>query len=198
MSGRPTPVSVVPLFRSRTQVLVLAQLLLVDTQRTLTELARAAGVSVTAVQVEVDRLEAAGMVSSSRRGRSRLVSASLTGPLRSAVETLVLYAAGPTVVVAQCLSAVSGVDAAYLYGSWARRYLREPGPPPRDIDVLVVGSPDRDDVYEAAEQAERRLAVGLPVNATVVGAAAWSAADSPFLRQVRSAPLVPLALDRVA
>lgn len=198
MSGRAAPVTVLPLFRSRTQLMVLAQLLLVEAELTLTELARAADASVAAVQVEVDRLETAGVLTSTRRGRARLVSASLTGPLRTAVETLVLYSAGPTVVVAQCLGRLDGVDAAFLYGSWARRYLGEAGPPPHDIDVLVVGSPDRDDVYDAAEDAERRLALGLPVNATVVSATAWSSADTPFLRQVQAGLLVPLDLGRAA
>ena len=47
----------------------------------------------------------------------------------------------------------------------AARYRGEQGRAPNDLDVLVIGSPDRDAVDDAAERAER--VIGLPVQATV-------------------------------
>ena len=44
-----------------------------------------------------------------------------------------------------------GIDALYLFGSWAARYSGVEGQAPGDVDVLVVGHPDRDDVYDAAK-----------------------------------------------
>ncbi|MFD0522871.1 hypothetical protein [Paractinoplanes durhamensis] len=65
------------------------------------------------------------------------------------------------------------MDAAYLYGPWAARYLGAAGPPPRDVEVLVVGAPDHRELADAAGLAERRL--GREVNVHCVSVAAWRA-----------------------
>jgi hypothetical protein len=55
-------------------------------------------------------------------------------------------------VQTEVLRDVSGITAAYLYGSWAARHadLRPVG----DIDVLVLGDPDRDQLYAAVGTTE--------------------------------------------
>jgi hypothetical protein len=45
----------------------------------------------------------------------------------------------------------------------------EPGRDPADIDLLVVGNPDRGDLYHATQEAARRL--NRPVNPVVDGPA---------------------------
>lgn len=40
------------------------------------------------------------------------------------------------------LRCLAGVDRALIFGSWARRYHREPGPLPQDIDLIVIGVAD--------------------------------------------------------
>jgi predicted nucleotidyltransferase len=97
------------------------------------------------------------------------------------------------------LATIDGAERAYIYGSWAARYRGEPGPVPGDLDVLVVGTADPDDVFEAAGAAERRL--GREVNVRIVTPATWSGpAADPFLQSVRTRPLVELDLtnDRAA
>lgn len=82
-----------------------------------------------------------------------------------------------------------------MYGSWAARFRGQGGEVPRDVDVLIVGDADDDDLYEAARAAERRL--GREVNIRGVSPPAWQEADSDqFLASVRSRPLVRLELDR--
>jgi hypothetical protein len=61
------------------------------------------------------------------------------------------------------------------------------GPPPADVDVLVIGEPSRADVYDSAEQAEQR--VGFPVNVTLSSPARWAAAPDALIQQIRSALL---------
>lgn len=75
-----------------------------------------------------------------------------------------------------------------LFGSWAARYLGEPGRAPNDIDVLVIGDTDRDLADDAAERVERRI--GLPVQATVRTRRQWESASESFIKEVRSRPLV--------
>lgn len=96
-------------------------------------------------------------------------------------------------VMGELLAPIDGIEHAYIYGSWAARYRGEPGPVPGDLDVLVVGTPDPDDVHEAAGLAERRL--GREVNARTVSPATWRApATDAFLQSVRSRALIELDL----
>lgn len=184
---------VLPIFRSQLQGELLATLLLdPDTEHSLSELARKAEGSVAAVQREVDRLESSGILVSRRVGRARMVRADLSSPLFEPLSELVVRTFGPPAVIAAELADIAGIDGAFLFGSWAARYHGETGPAPRDIDVLVVGSPDRDEVHDAALRAEGRL--GRPVNMTVRNAEGWAGAQDGFARQVRRSPIVPLPL----
>lgn len=193
--GRGSAVTLLPLFRSQTQALVLTRLLLGPGEESLTDLAGAVGAYKNAVKHEVDRLETAGLVSSRHVGRSRLVSVSAAEPVRSILLDLVLHTYGPLHVIGEELSSVAGITAAFIYGSWAARYAREPGPAPGDIDVLVVGDPDRDDLFEAVGQATARL--GKEVNVHVVTAAAWAKPKGAFLESVQARPRVEIRLDPV-
>lgn len=188
--GRGAAVTLLPLFRSQTQALVLARLLLGRGEESISDLAVAAGAYKNAVKHEVDRLETAGLVSSRHVGRSRLVSVSADESVRSILFDLVLHTYGPLHVIGDELSRVAGITEACIYGSWAARYAREPGPTPGDIDVLVVGNPDRDDLFEATGRATARL--GKEVNVHVVTAAAWAKPKGAFLAAVRESPLAPL------
>jgi predicted nucleotidyltransferase len=60
-----------------------------------------------------------------------------------------------SLVIADVLAPIDRIDAAYLFGSWAARYSGERGRAPADIDVLVIGSPDRDQVDDAIAEAEQ-------------------------------------------
>jgi hypothetical protein len=83
---------------------------------------------------------------------------------------------------------VPGLDAASIFGSWAARYHGQPGPPPNDLDVLVIGQPSRTQLDEAADRAERRL--DIPLNPTVRSRSGWNASADPLVRQIKSSPVV--------
>jgi len=53
------------------------------------------------------------------------------------------------------LSGLAGMEEAFVFGSWAARYLGEPGPAPKDIDVLVVGEAPLRSVRQACSDVER-------------------------------------------
>jgi len=119
-----------------------------------------------------------------------VVAANDDNPALAPLRDLVLIAFGPRQVVGEEFASLAGVEALFIFGSWAARYLGQAGPVPGDVDVLVVGSVDRDGVYDAAERAGQRL--HREVNPTLVSAPRWASGDEPFLRQVRSRPLVAL------
>jgi DNA-binding transcriptional regulator YhcF (GntR family) len=180
-----------PIFRSRGQAQLLARIFLrPDDRAPLGELARQIGVDPATVQREVTRLEEAGLVKTQRIGRSKVVEPNEQSPYFRELSGLLFKAFGPASAIGSSLERVPGVEAAFVFGSWASRYQGEPGPPPGDIDVLVIGKPDRRALARVASDCSQAL--GLEVNTTVVSSADWSTGSTPFLRTVKEAPLVPL------
>jgi predicted nucleotidyltransferase len=106
---------------------------------------------------------------------------------------VLLRSFGPRQVVAEELAGLADVEAAYLFGSWAARYAGQPGPAPADIDLLVIGGPDRDDLDDAVQRASSRLA--REVNATVRSTQWWRDGGDAFHAEVTRRPLVPVFAD---
>jgi len=101
---------------------------------------------------------------------------------------LLLRSFGPRQVIAEEFAGLAQVDAAYLFGSWAARYSGQRGRAPADIDVLVIGQPDRDEVDEAAQRAGSRLA--REVNVTIRSAEWWHEGADSFHNEVNRRPII--------
>lgn len=168
-------------------------MLLGDALETMSELARALGAPVPTVQREVTRLVEAGVLRTKSVGRARLVTAADDNPAVAPLRQLLLVTFGPPHVIAEEFGDLPGLTEVVLHGSWAARHAGESGPAPTDVDVLLVGRPDPDDVYDAEHRATARLA--RPVRATVVSEESWAASDLPFLQEVRRRPLLRLPAD---
>jgi DNA-binding transcriptional ArsR family regulator len=183
-----------PILRSAFQGELLAWLFLhPDQEFPLTELARRFGVSRPTVTREADHFISAGLVSDRRQGNLRFIRARTDNAVARPLAELLALTYGPVAVLGELLAPVPGVNEVYIYGSWAARYRGQGGDVPRDVDVLVVGDADEDELYEAAHAAERRL--GREVNISRVPARAWQEPHSdPFLASIRSRPLVRLEL----
>ena len=190
---RTSPPLLLPLFRSRAQARLLARIYLEsDRPAPLAQIAAELGLDRAGVKREVDRLEEAGLVTTHRSGRQRLVRPNPESPYHDDLFGLLMTAFGPAAVVGPALAGVSGIEAAYLFGSWAARYSGNQGIAPHDIDVLVVGRPDRGELYRAAGALSDIL--HREVNPTIVSPERWDAAEEGFIRDVKSAPLVALDL----
>jgi predicted nucleotidyltransferase len=163
-------------------------LLNADQEWSVTELAQRVGTSLPTAQREVQRAEEAGVVRSRKVGNTRLVQADADGPLTEPLTELLLRALGPRQVVADALAYVPGVEAAYLFGSWAARYAGERGRAPQDIDVLVIGEPDRDKLDTATSEVERRLARAVQV--TIRRRSWWTKGDDAFRNEISKRPIV--------
>lgn len=186
--------SLLPLLRSQMQGDLLALVMLhPEREFSLTELAGLLGASHTSVLREVDRLVGGGILRDRRVGRTRLVAGRTDTAVAAPLTELIAATYGPLPVLSEALAGFAGVREAYIYGSWAARYTGEPGPPPADVDVLVVGDPDPDALFDLAENASRRLLREVSVHR--VSEQAWAAdTDDPFLTSVRDRPLVRLDL----
>lgn len=181
-----------PVLRSETQARLLAALLLQPgREASIAELARETGADSGNLHAEVERLVAAGVLSDRRVGRTRLLQAA-DSPLNRPLADLLALGYGPKPALEQALQNVSGIDHAYIGGSWAARYSGENGPFPHDIDVIVVGSPDRDDVTDAVVDSLRMI--GHDAQVIFRTDAAWREARDAFTRTAKDRPLVELDL----
>jgi DNA-binding transcriptional ArsR family regulator len=154
----------------------------------LTEIAEAVGVSGATVMREVQRMQDAGLVSSTRRGNTRLVRVLTDHEVYAPLAELLALTFGPLAVLREALARVDGIERAFIYGSWAARYHEQPGGIPGDIDLMIIGSPDRaalDDVLEVAEASLHR-----EVNVRRVAVEEWEADDGAFKRTVVAGPVV--------
>jgi predicted nucleotidyltransferase len=186
---RSTAPALLPIFRSRLQADILAALLLQpDQELSLTDLAARFGAPLSTVHGEVRRLVDGGLLMRREAGRSVMVRSDpgnrLTGPLTD----LLLLSWGPPQVVAEEFAGLRGAEQVLIFGSWAARYQQQPGSPPNDLDVLVVGRPRREDVYDAADRAQQRL--GLPVNPVIRSSEAWREGTDPLVRHIQLSPFV--------
>jgi hypothetical protein len=178
-----------PILRSRHQAELLAVVLLhPDRGYTLTELSRLLSVPASTLHREVERLLEAELITATNVGRARLLRANPDNRLVEPLTRLVVSAFGPHLVIGEEFARVKGIDELLIYGSWAARYHGRPGPPPHDIDVLVVGRPSREDVYEAAGRAADRI--GYPVHPTIRSASRWQAADDALTQEIRASDTV--------
>ena len=187
--------SLLPILRSDTVGDILAHLFLApDEHVTLSDLAVAVETSLPTAVREVDRMVAAGLLVEERVGRARRVWPNQESPLYRPLAELVALTYGPKPVLERALAAVYGVERAFIYGSWAARYLGEPGDAPNDVDVLVVGEPDADELFAIADEA--RASLRREVNIRSVRPAVWHnpASKDAFLAHVRSRPLVELTI----
>lgn len=75
-----------------------------------------------------------------------------------------------------------------IFGSWAARWRGDPGPPPNDIDLLVVGDVEYAEVWDRAAELSSQL--GLEVNPVIRTVEEWEGEDSGFATAVRTGPLV--------
>lgn len=145
------------------------------------------------VSREVKRLLEAGLFVASTRGRTRHVSPSPDVPWMPTLAALLDQTVGVSAIVGEALGAVDGVSGVWIYGSWAARRLGHSGPPPRDVDLVVVGVPSALDVAAARREVERRT--DLEVDVRVVDPTEWTAPPpGSFLETVQNGPLVEVTL----
>ena len=147
-------------------------------------------VAPSTVHDEVTRLQGAGMLATRSIGRAKMVRASTESRLAKPLSELLLLTFGPRLVVDEEFSGIGGLQGLLLYGSWAARYAGDAGAIPGDVDVMVIGKPDRADVYAAADRAQARL--GFPVDPTVRTWDQWVGDSDALVVSVKAGPFLEL------
>jgi predicted nucleotidyltransferase/predicted transcriptional regulator with HTH domain len=149
--------------RSRVRQRILALLFDRPERRThLRGISRAVGTSAGTTARELERLVDAGLVTRSTEGRQVYFQAAADSPLFEAVRTIVRRTVAAPDVLRRHLAGLSGIDRAFIYGSYARRTETAAS----DVDLMIVGSPDVDELTDRASAAESEL--GRPINYTIL------------------------------
>ncbi|MBT2231770.1 winged helix-turn-helix domain-containing protein [Nonomuraea sp. NEAU-A123] len=184
-----------PIFRTETQARLLAALYLrPDHSWTLAALARELGIGASTLHPEVRRLEEAGLLTATTIGRSRVLSIDQSHPVARPLTEILNYLYGPHVIIAEEFTSIPKTELLLIFGSWAARHHGQTGPPPHDIDVLVVGDADRAEVYAAADRAQER--VGMPINPVLASTRRWEEASDALIRQIKASPTIDLTPPR--
>lgn len=116
---------------------------------------------------ELQRLVGAGILERRRVGRNTLYRADEASPLVDPMRQLVARTLGIEPELRRRLSAVPGVDAAAIFGSFAAGGMRGDS----DVDLLVIGEPDRDALERAVRDVE--AVAGREINLSSYAAEEW-------------------------
>jgi hypothetical protein len=190
---KPKPGLLSPLIRSDVQGLILAKLFMVSgTEFTITDLAEYAFTSVPTAMREVDRLVDAGYVNDKALGRTRLISSNVNHPLFTAIFQIVAHSYGPAALLPKALTGLFGLQQAFIYGAWAERLAQIEGPPPTELQVLLVGNMNRIDASRALVSVEQKI--GLPLTLQFVNNVDFEHDSTEFVRQIKQQPLLELEL----
>jgi len=184
--------ALLPIFRSALQARLLLRVLTTAKGLSAAELARDLGEPEPTVFRETRRLLDAGLLRGERIGRTLVLRAVEDNPAIAPLRQLLVVTYGPSLLIGRALAGIDGIDEAYIHGSWAARFHGEPGGPPGDVDVLIVGQPGRRAVDDALTGIETEL--GREINVTYVTQERWRNTDDPFIGTVRSRPLVALEM----
>ena len=184
--------ALLPFFRSDQQLRLVNVLFTEATEPiALNELATRAEVAQSTASREVARLVEHGILRTTSVGRNTLVSANWSLPWAADLKSILVQTIGIIGQLGQALSDLDGIEAAYVYGSWAARHAGEPGPSPNDIDVVIVGTVPLSKVRAALRVVESGRHV--EINPVVVDHDRWNTRKpEPFIKQLKSRPLVTI------
>ena len=130
-------------------------------------------------------------------GRTRLIRANTSSPYFTGLSDVLVKAFGAPWVLGKALSDVENVDAAYIYGSWAAQFCGEGSDRPiGDIDLLILGDPDRESVYAGVSTAQERL--GRSIQVTIRSADWVERGSGTFHDTVVGRPMVEIHLQATA
>lgn len=178
-----------PIFRSDGQARLLSVALLGEGELSISDLADQAGLAYPTAHREVARLLGAGILRERLVGRARLIAANDASPLVPPLREILRVTTGPVPLLAQELKSIGGVISAFLYGSFAARLSGVAGHAPHDIDVMVIGTPAPEAIYQACERVEE--GVSRPVNPTIMTSDEF-AASGGFRQHVLGNPRIPV------
>lgn len=119
----------------------------------LSEIARIAGTSAGNAQREMNRLYREGVVKSEKIGNLRYFELDKKNPAFSDIENIVKKTIGVEAELSEIFGKLKRVNFAFIFGSYAKDELGSGS----DIDVVVVGGPDEEELNKKISLAEKSI-----------------------------------------
>ena len=117
------------------------------------QLAEALQADSTNLSRELARLEREGLLTAEQEGRQLYYSVNRASPQLKPLFALLQGSIGVVPALKRALGAVSGIESAWLYGSFAKGEADAAS----DVDVLLVGRPDQAELAAEVRKAEKAL-----------------------------------------
>ncbi len=145
----------------------------------------------TSVRYELRRLERLGLLTSRREGREKHYRINDRHPLFPELKQMVYKTAGLGEVLREAIGGVTGVKAAFIYGSVAKGDERVTS----DVDLFILGKPDQTRLATALREAEGRLR--REINIAIMGEEEWRRrnAGEGFIAELLRSPKIFLVGD---
>lgn len=129
----------------------------------LREIARQVSTSPGTASRELKRLLDAGLIDRTAEGRQVYYHARTYGMLYESLDYFMRRTMGVREALHRHLTGLRGVKSAAIFGSYASGSNLRPN---SDVDLLVVGNPNRDDLTDRLEQTQAEI--GRPINEVVM------------------------------
>lgn len=124
-----------------------------DSQYYLRELERLLSIPVAMIRKELMQLEKEGMFVSTRKGNLVFYSLNKSYPLFDELRSIVLKTVGVVGLLKETMSKIKGVEASFIYGSFARSEAHAGS----DIDLFIIGEVDEDILVNEIKRVESLL-----------------------------------------
>ncbi|MFH0940503.1 MAG: nucleotidyltransferase domain-containing protein [Candidatus Omnitrophota bacterium] len=99
-------------------------------------------------------MENEGIFSSRTRGNQRYFMLNKKYPLYREMRSVIFKTIGIEGRLREIMDSVEGIEFAAIYGSFASGHENSKS----DVDILIIGDPDRDDLMERIEKIEKEIA----------------------------------------
>jgi hypothetical protein len=193
-AGARSPALVLPIFRNEAQARILAELYVdPDPAREFSLYAIGLWTRVAggALHREITALVEAGLLDERLDWPLRYVRIVDNAQLPVLAE-LVTCTYGVKPLLERGLGEIPGIERALLHGPWALRYRGVRTHPSRDVDLLVIGTPDPEAVALLVRETEDRTR--MTISSMIVTPDVWDARTDPFSVSVNECPHIPLLL----
>lgn len=153
------------------------------------QLERLSGIFVGNLQKELVKMESAGLLESRRLGKLKLYKLNVKHPLYPELKSVVAKTVGLDEMIRAELAKLKGVEAACIYGSFARGEARADS----DVDLLILGEVEEKPLIRALKGLEGKLQ--REINYTLYSRAGWTkrkTAKDPFITEVLKQPRISL------
>ena len=119
----------------------------------LRELERLLNFSVGNIRRELIKLESAGLFLSENKGNLLYYYLNQSYPLFDELKSIIFKTSGVPKMLQNILKKINGISQAFIYGSFAKGEEKEDS----DIDLLIIGKVDEDELIEEINKLERKL-----------------------------------------